>query len=372
MRNRLLYYSNGCEVSNDISQLVIGIINQIDSVIDGNRVLRIVFFGAADNNTTYLNHRNHIETTLRKIFGDKMPVWSYVAQPPFECELAAEVWWCSNSEWIIKYKQYKDKRQEDNYGGETPYITLQRGDSKRIIAGGLNALSDTHKTTILEQSQNICSTIASIMAEENMPLNSIVRQWNYIERITFEDENSQHYQDFNDARSELYGRTAWENGYPAATGIGTISGGIVIDFDAAVGEPIVHINNELQVAAHAYSKDLLIGEASKKTTPKFERAKLCGDLLYISGTAAIRGEESLTGIMAAEQSVITLENIDELIRCSKCGKAISLRVYIKYREDYEQIREVVERYSPNNALYIFADICRDELLVEIEAIAYKR
>ena len=134
-------------------------------------------------------------------------------------------------------------------------------------------------------------------------MNSIIRQWNYIERITAFDGQDQHYQAFNNARSDFYSKTEWTNGYPAATGIGANLGGILIDVDAAVFTTpdafATPIDNKLQVAAHAYSEQVLEVARQKKTTPKFERAKSMTfqdrKLIYISGTAAIRGEESLTG-----------------------------------------------------------------------------
>jgi hypothetical protein len=43
------------------------------------------------------------------------------------------------------------------------------------------------------------------------------------------------------------------------------------------------------------------------------------------------------------------------------------RVYVKHRKDYRAIKNTVERYFPDlPAVYIVADICRDDLLVEIE------
>jgi len=75
---------------------------------------------------------------------------------------------------------------------------------------------------------------------------------------------------------------------------------------------------KLQVAAHAYSEQVLEVARQKKTTPKFERAKSMTfqdrKLIYISGTAAIRGEESLTGVGLERQLRITMENIAELTR----------------------------------------------------------
>ena len=66
---------------------------------------------------------------------------------------------------------------------------------------------------------------------------------------------------FNNVRSNFYNQATWSMGYPAATGIGSNLGGILVDIDAAVfTRPecfATPIDNKLQVAAHAYSPQVL-------------------------------------------------------------------------------------------------------------------
>ena len=108
---------------------------------------------------------------------------------------------------------------------------------------------------------------------------------------------------------------------------------------------------------------------------------MCGEdaSVYISGTAAIRGEESCSED-AVGQTRLTMENIDYLIseeNLVKSGVAepeqmayASLRAYLKYREDLEQVVEWMDgNYPAVDVLYLWADICREELLIEIEGIA---
>ena len=45
--------------------------------------------------------------------------------------------------------------------------------------------------------------LGDVLRREGFPLNSIIRQWNYIERITAFDGQDQHYQAFNNARSDF-------------------------------------------------------------------------------------------------------------------------------------------------------------------------
>lgn len=168
----------------------------------------------------------------------------------------------------------------------------------------------------------------------------------------------------------------------------------MVEVDAAVLTcrrcAAVALDNALQVAAHDYSQNVLIGVADKvfrhKTTPKFERAKAVvspesGLQVYISGTAAIRGEASLTGVGIGQQTVTTLENIEYLISRQnlrkhgvKVGKIPEIqifRVYLKSEELLEPARTIINSRYPNvSALYVLTDVCRDELLIEIEGVAF--
>ena len=115
----------------------------------------------------------------------------------------------------------------------------------------------------------------------------------------------------------------------------------------------------------------MLEAGSKKTTPKFERAKSVttdgSRLVYISGTAAIRGEESLTGVGIERQLDITMENIAQL---TGNAEICLLRVYLKYPEDYEAVkRKLASREKTVSVCYLETDVCREELLIEIEGIA---
>jgi enamine deaminase RidA (YjgF/YER057c/UK114 family) len=205
-------------------------------------------------------------------------------------------------------------------------------------------------------------------------------------------DGKQHYQEFNDARSRFYGLAAWGNGYPAATGIGTYTGGVVVELFAVKPKTnkvkIVPLNNKFQVAAHAYSQDVLVGQEDlvfkTRTTPKFERGKVLfiepEALVYISGTAAIRGEDSLNGVGVEKQTIITMENINYLVSSQNLEQAgvscvvppvmKSLRIYLKDDSYYDEAKQVLDRLMPNvPSVYLLGDICRDNLLIEIEGIA---
>lgn len=327
--------------------------------------IRITLFGKPANNDEYIEQRNRIEIILNERFANK-PMMAYISQEPLCSTLAAEV-------MSIRKEEYKGIEYHDDY------IVI---DGREIISAGIHA--DTSQG-IGRQAEDIFLRVDEILKHEGARTNDIVRQWNYIEQITHMGNDGQHYQLFNDARSYFYSSSNWDNGYPAATGIGAQTGGVVVVFDAIKSSHDVStpIDNPLQISAHAYSQQVLINTIDKhKTTPKFERARhISGaeELIHISGTAAIRGEESCTKDIVG-QTALTMENIDYLI--SKDNQQLSgvtqptdmeyrsMRVYIKHKENLCDAKAwMTDNYPTVPTLYLWADICRDELLIEIEGIA---
>lgn len=343
--------------------------------------VRIVVFGAPQNNEEYCDRFARLRQVIAGRFGDSAPTVSYVAQPPCPQGLVMEV-----HEVVLT--------ESDNIGfkklDDLSYVTVERKGCKRLFMSGVTG--DVLHDNIRRQAEEAFGTVSRIMNIEQMPVSSIVRQWNYIEKITEHDDTGhQHYQDFNDARSLFYQSASWKDGYPAATGIGTQWGGVMIDIDALLCYDntvcVVPVDNPLQISAHAYSQNVLLGEKDerldRKTTPKFERAKAVWKkdhgYVYISGTAAIRGEQSLEGVDIEKQTLITLENIKYLVSAENLRKSgidvitnafyVCFRVYVKRWEDMEKAREIIAgQYPELPAVYTLTDVCRSELLIEIEGM----
>ncbi|MBQ7214082.1 MAG: hypothetical protein IJS25_06075, partial [Bacteroidales bacterium] len=95
------------------------------------------------------------------------------------------------------------------------------------------------------------------------------------------------------------------------------------------------------------------------------------------GTAAIRGDHSKGTLNARQQTEITLEHILHLAgRAVETGRISPekdpyglqmLRIYVKHMADAEGVKATVEAQCPGiPCAFVQADICRQELLVEIE------
>ena len=371
-------------------EMAASILSQCSHLKEGLIPLRLVFFANPAPTEAYRSEYQLLKEMIAGVFGNRMPAFSYLAQPPVGEGMYAE----------LHLLEYRNEQLCFGQSGGVPYVAVTTPFSKELFAGGF--MADNPQLPVLEQAEQIFGAITQCLHNEAMPVASIIRQWNYIEAITATDASGkQHYQLFNDARWAFYQTTEWSAGYPAATGIGTTCGGLVIDFEAALslssGVSMWPIDNKMQISAHEYSQEVLRGEAflegCGKSTPKFERAKVwAGEnskRLYISGTASIRGEKSIGGLDVTEQTRITLENMEFLTQqITDCPtnhpadplthRAVDppaspftlLRIYLKQPEFREMAEKVLEsRYKSVPSIWITADVCREELLVEIEAMS---
>jgi len=356
---------NGCET---LDEQLHNCLTQLTKINSGNKIFKLNFFVDTNSNADYLQLQQKIQAEVASMFHEKI-LLSVVAQPPLTCKIIIEACFYDTSVWDSSFIS------EGNNGA----ILLQNGKSK-VLIGSVQSFSGT---TCKVNSEKVFAELLGIFNTVGFSVGSIERQWNYIEDILGHDGQEQRYQEFNNVRTTVYGNNFDKNGYPAATGIGMNQGGVIIEFVAiqSVGLISIPINNPSQIAAHTYSKNVLVGEECVlKTTPKFERARyleLFGKkLIFISGTASIIGEKTVGVGNPAEQTEITINNIKQLYSKEileklsvgtlnpKYGHA---RVYIKNRKDFPAIKRTFKTHFGNlPVVYIIADICRNDLLVEIE------
>ena len=374
-----------------LSEQVADCITSIKKTLKANQykledILKQTIFINAAGNEDFAAKKSELTAALESFYGTLFPPTAVVGQPPEEQKLLAiELVILKNRDEAVEISR---KKLED-----ITYITVQYPDFKEVYAAGCTAA--VTNSDVYRQSKTSFDQMKRILEIENLEFSDVVRQWNYIENIIgstrFEDGDKQNYQVFNDIRSVYYGTADFTKGYPAATGIGMNCGGIVLEFIAAKvsnGIRIIPIQNPDQVNAHQYARNYLVGRAIKevrdKTTPKFERAKLLANdnsyFVYISGTAAIKGQKVVAIGDVRDQTQITIENIARLIshdNLKKHGLKINhnsdplsyVRVYVKRRDDIPQVKEVCSKYYKDvPSLYLISDICRDDLLVEIEGV----
>ena len=144
---------------------------------------------------------------------------------------------------------------------------------------------------------------------------------------------------------------------------------------------MVSLENRRQISAFSYPR------SESEVPPLFSRAVAVLDrdsaLVLVSGTASILAAKSVHMSDVTRQTEQTLENIETLLQAELLGhygcrpavdglKTVkSCVVYIKHARDYAAVKAVCDRRLPRDVAINFniADVCRPELLVEIEAVA---
>jgi enamine deaminase RidA (YjgF/YER057c/UK114 family) len=211
----------------------------------------------------------------------------------------------------------------------------------------------------------------------------LLRLWNYLADINHETDGIERYRQFNAGRQLAFieaQRSAFE-GSPAACALGTRDGPLRVYFLAGRARP-VPIENPRQVSAYHYPS------AYGQRSPTFSRAALAEvgagrTALFISGTASIRGHATVYVGDVRRQTEESLANIAALREVAgaragvpfPAGELVST-VYLRHAADLAAVRELFEHAvgpgsaAAQSAIYLQADICRADLLVEIEAHSF--
>ena len=220
------------------------------------------------------------------------------------------------------------------------------------------------------------TSILNFLEKKEFP--NLIRIWNFFANINQHSNSLERYQSFCVGRYDsLENVTEFERLLPAATAIGT-SGGKFIIYFLATTKAGVQVENPRQISAYHYPKQY--GPKS----PSFARATLkhwpSVTQFFISGTASIVGHETLHEENVLVQLEEILKNIEALggtVRDTHqqpihdiTGLSF-MKVYIRHPEHYQIIEEALSHRIGKDVsvIYLQGDICRENLLLEIEAFA---
>lgn len=204
-----------------------------------------------------------------------------------------------------------------------------------------------------------------------------VRIWNFVPGIAGAARgNLDRYMVFNAGRSAAYMR--WrkadlEGWVPAASAVGSDGDTLRVVCLAAdtAGTPI---ESTLQTPAYRYSSRY------GPVPPCFSRATVVpvpgGSLLCVSGTASIRGEDSVLPGDLGGQLVVTIENLRHIwLRAREVAPSVppltDARIYMRRTRDAGFVVDELRSAFPTLRRFelVRAALCRRDLLVEIEAAA---
>ncbi len=197
-----------------------------------------------------------------------------------------------------------------------------------------------------------------------------LRLWNYLDAINAGDGDAERYRQFCTGRAAGMD-ASFTLAYPAATAIGVRNGRRVLQVYAlAARAPGTPVENPRQLNAWLYPRQY--GPAA----PGFARGMSAPGLplqLHISGTAAIVGHTSHHVGNLSAQFDETLANLHSLLDAAgsrtPLGPGSLLKVYVRHAEDAAAVRELLRsRLHAAAIVLLHADICRRELLLEIDGV----
>jgi chorismate lyase / 3-hydroxybenzoate synthase len=203
-----------------------------------------------------------------------------------------------------------------------------------------------------------------------------LRIWNFLPAINAES-GGERYWHFNRARQDVFlaFKRCISGNVPAASAVGSAATTPLTIYCIASASAPIALENPRQRSAWEYPPQY------GPRTPTFSRACIEGDgaqTLFISGTASIIGHESAHEGDEREQTRETVRNIRALIDAAneRIGSErfalgdLRYKVYVRHAEHLPSIERELRGQIGQRApvMFLQADICRRELLVEIEAV----
>ncbi|QLQ27856.1 pteridine-dependent deoxygenase [Pseudoxanthomonas mexicana] len=227
---------------------------------------------------------------------------------------------------------------------------------------------------ILHASAHAYAALVAFWRDSDYP--HLLRIWNYFDAITLGEGDSERYRQFCVGRVQGLGDVDTRS-LPAATAIGSRDGRRVLQvYWLAAREPGLPLENPRQVSAYRYPREY--GPQS----PTFARALLPPSPrvpLLLSGTASIVGHASQHADSLRAQLDETLTNLDSLLGAAReraptlsphLDGTSRLKVYVRDAADADAVAAQLEARLGTRVpwLMLHADVCRRELLVEIEGM----
>lgn len=248
------------------------------------------------------------------------------------------------------------------------------------VLGAIDLDEAVERQGVAKLAERAYADLFRALADSGCP--HLLRIWNYLPQINGDGGGLERYRQFNMGRQQAFidaGQAAFD-GAPAACALGIRQGSLCIRFLAGQIAPLP-VENPRQVSAYRYP------DTYGPRSPTFSRAALAelggGDVaLFISGTASIIGHETVHLGDVQAQTAETLRNLTAVIDAANARTSarfslpkLEAVVYVRHVADAPVVRQVLldalgaDAPTVRQAVYLEADICRQDLLVEIEAHA---
>ncbi len=227
----------------------------------------------------------------------------------------------------------------------------------------LNLLPDDGQVSGYDQAKNIFEKSHAILQSFGASFSDTIRTWLFARDIL------SWYGDLNKARDQFFGHhNIYNKLIPASTGIGVVNAhnkalvANILAIEAKTSEVTAKtVNSTLQGQATEYKSSF--SRAVKLITPDNDR-------LYISGTASIDKKGNTVFIDDTPAQIkMTMEVVKAILNEADMAwkDAVSSLAYFKHRKDFGLFDDYCRGAGiklPH--IKVEADVCRDDLLFELE------
>lgn len=373
--NQVVFYAtHGGDLEDQLSDCLeqLEIYMNENQIYPGSLIRHNIFINISENKQ-YLAIKPKLELIAKRRFPLPLII-NIIAQKPAEGDLALESTHINSNEWNCLFKETK-------YGS----CQIVKKNDQEVVLGSVQVDKFPDMQHNAEQA---FEQMEKLLSKCNLSLSALVKQWSYIERMMDEDIMHQRYQAFNDVRTKYFDHDFDGIGYPASTEVGTLTGGIQIEFLAVKNRTKTSkkIDNPAQKPTSDYSQNILKGdglyEKNAPTTPKLERARSLNidgkTMVFISGTSSIIGERLTAVGDAKEQAIVILENFKKInglknlieagFKTEKVGDFTLIKAYVNNVENFNEVYEIlIQSFNDIPFLMVQADLPRKKILVELEA-----
>ena len=200
----------------------------------------------------------------------------------------------------------------------------------------------------------------------------IVKIWHYMpELLKVYSSKKTNYSLLCDARESVYKDYFKDLSYPAATVIGIEGNKILMYFLGASCLKYNVIENKRQVSYYDYPQNIFLEKPMFSRAVRFLAHRSDNEKIVISGTASIKGYKSMHNENLKKQLNEAVKNYKTFVDIKNNNTNIC-RVYLSKSQIHHAqivIKELDKIFKSNNYLLLQGDICREELLVELEGIS---
>ncbi len=251
------------------------------------------------------------------------------------------------------------------FDGRVTGSVFTDGGAQQCIVGGLTPADKT--LTRAEQTRHTLEALQAILSQAGFDLGDTVRTWFFLENIlTWYDE-------FNHARTKIYSGVKFRTGsMPASTGVGAKNpDGTALALAAWVFRPVAGHSRAEEVASPLQCPAPAYGSSFSRA---MEMPSDGGRRLFISGTASIApgGKTLWVGDMS-KQVELTMDVVEAMLRARGFTFADLTRAtaYFRHSTDAGIFSEwlAANRLTTMPVVFAQCDVCRDDLLFELEADA---